>query len=279
MPVTPEKLLDEYHNSTENEKLFLQLFSSCFLPLDNSGLRKIAGPGIDSREIVDICNRLHDSGLLLKKENKFRILPGLALPVLRDALKNDKFVRKHIPNIFALENNYRWTESAYRHLRNLLVQHYLHNGENEKTEIDRVRYNILDLFDYLQPVVNDPGFNWLFLVIRPDTLSYLSGRVSIHVQYNMFSYQDLLDFDAGLQTISGLLVDKSSATRSLAEFKLLDADFEKAIEYNNSLNKNDQNDFLEAVIELYNGNPSKTFLAMHKKVASKKKSELVVNYP
>jgi superfamily II DNA or RNA helicase len=227
-------------------------------------------------EVIRIHGELRNKGLIEAGATTVGIRKDIALTVLTDALKNDRFL-KVIPDICKFENLYQWAVAPYRDLRNLFAEH----GENRihPDTVENVRNRMPDYFDYLQPVVGNAELSWLFHTIGEKYLYGMFNNVLLDIHADLRPMENLIRFDQQLREIPGLVVDGNSSRIILACCCLLDGRFPQMDAQVGMLPERYRNTVLPVGIHtLYQGNAVQAYRIMSKTMASEKKTEMFVNY-
>ncbi len=278
--LTNEKYLKAYHNELNNsEKLILQINAYSFLNLSIQRLSQIfiKNPEIGVKEISKCYQSLRDKKLIEDKAatNESRIPQQVTLEILADALQNTSFL-KYIPNIETLEGQYQWSESSYKYLRNLFVKHFQNKGENDV--IPQARYHIEAYHDFIQPVLGKPEFDWLFVELGEKALYHLLNRRLTYAHADLLPTQMVMDFNKKLENIKGIVEGDYTRNVIMSNYYLLDGNFEQAEISIGQMPSEYRHIIPYGIIKLYGGDAETAYNVMHKFLASKKKSEMFVNY-
>ena len=266
-------------NISETENTILKVLAYCFVPLSSRDVAKILENQMRPMEVVKEYNSLRDKGFLISKGTDTVIRPDIALPILVDALK-DKNFSVLIPAISKYEANYKFSYTAFRHLRNVIVKHY-HDKiiEFDSITLLNVRNSIAYLFEYLEPVAGDGEFDWLFQAIGERALYGMLNIKLLDIRADLLPMDKILHFDQKLKEIPDVVVEGNSSNMIFASNLMLDGQFEQMETYIAKFPDHYKKTAMGAAIHaLYKGDAAKAFKMLHHTMASKKRTEMFVNY-
>jgi len=264
---------------SQNENKILKILAYCHVPLSPRDIAKILERQIQNADVVKGYNSLRDNGLLTVKAGNTIIRPDITLTMLVEALKDSTFTAL-IPEISTYEKKRHMTYSSYQLLRNLFVKRY-HKNETEfdNIELADIRYRILDFFEYLEAVIGDEEFNWLFQTIGERTLYAMLNMKLLDIHADLLPMNNIFRFDEKLKDIPGLVVEGHSSNMIMANNLMLNGQFEQMKKYIALLpDYYSSKAGPDGISELYKGDAVNAFRLIHPSMTSKKKTEMFVNY-
>ena len=261
---------------TDNEITILKALAYCNIPLSSREIAKILERRMPVADILRDYNSLRSKGLLVNKGADTVLRPDLTLPALVDALKDEGFT-VIISEISKYELGQRYT--SYRHLRDLIVKHY--RNDNKSIEITRAdaSFRLPDYFELLAPVAGVEEFNWLFQTFGERNMYSLLNLKLLDIHADLLPMEQIYRFEQKLRDVPGLVVTGNSSRLILASSLFLNGQFEQMETYNARLPEQYRKTLMTTgVYMLYKDDAATAFRLMYQTMASKKRTEMFVNY-
>ena len=264
---------------TENENKILKVLAYCFVPLSSRDVVKILENRMRPMDVVKEYNSLRDKGFLITKGSDTVIRPNITLPLLVEALKDKNFAGI-IPEISKYEAPHKWSYPAFRHLRNMIVKRYHdHVTEFDSITLLDIRNNIARLFEYLEPVAGDKEFDWLFQTIGERALYAMLNINLLDIRADLLPMGHVFRFDQKIKEIPDVVVEGNSGNMIMASNLMLDGQFEQMETHIAKFPEKYRNTAMgTAIHDLYRGDAEKAYKMLHQTMASKKKTEMFLNY-
>ncbi len=273
-----EKLLEIYRNElTDDEKNVLKISAFCYMDISLQTLGQKAGNRISTSVLRKNYLALKEKGFIRKEERDYILAKEVALTVLYDAFHDMDFTEQ-LRYIKQSENNYfYWRNSAYKHLVDLFVKHYLKIGpENIAAS---AQYYIALYFDYLAPIVSNPQFAWLFKEFGEGPLCHLLNVKAQDLRNILSSPDSVIAFERYLRDIPGLFIQNTANNFMMACYAMLDGNFELMEERARAIPEKSRSEMLSGqVYALYKNDTATATQAMQKMLISRKKSEMFNNF-
>ena len=277
--IQTEQYLRIYQNDlTDDEKLILQLFAYSYISLSVRDLIKILNRQILPADVTKAYNALLRFSLLESKANEVKIRKGIALTILTDALQKKTFIRL-IPALQEIEALQKWITAPYKYLRDVVVMNYQNDEKGVNDTNPSLRYYVTEYFDYLEPVSGNADYNWLFQTLGERPLYAMLNIRLLDIHADLQPLENIIRFDQKIKEIPGVVVDGNSRLLKLAVTSMLNGQFGQMETFIGMLPENLQSQSMPVGIHLlYKGDPVSAYQLLNRIMASKKKTEMFVNY-
>ena len=266
-------------NLTKNENVILKIMAYCCVPLTSRDLANILSYQIPVSDVLKGYNSLRNKGLLIAKGQDTVIRPDITLRTLVDALKEKNFLIL-IPEITKFEAIHQSSYLSYHFLRDIIVQRYCNNVTTfDAIILADITYRIADYFDYLESVAGDTEFYWLFQTLGERSIYAMLNIKLLDIRADLLPMEKIYLFDKKIKEIPDVVAEGNSSNMILASNLMLDGQFGQMESYIAKFPDKYRSTAMSAAIcSLYQGDAVKAYRMMHQTMASKKKTEMFVNY-